>query len=133
MAKKDRHIVLFVIDRFEFKDKDSGALTGKGFELRVVHVISEDQKSRGAGVEKVYFYEGGSKSIPKVLQAKDLSKLKEKWADVKHYLDNPGPVPPLPLPESLGGGGDLGGGGLGGGAGLGGGSLGSGIEKTGDF
>jgi hypothetical protein len=131
MAKKDRHIVLFVIDRFEFKDKDSGALTGKGFELRVVHVISEDQKSRGAGVEKVYFYEGGTKSIPKVLQRKDLNKVWEKKDEIKKFFDNPGPIPPLPLPEPLVGG-ELGGGGLGG-TGLGGADLGGGLKKTDDF
>lgn len=115
MAKKDRHVVLLVVSRYEFKDKETQAPTGKGFELRVVHVIGEDGKSRGAGVEKVYFYEGGSKSIPKVLQAKDLAKLKEKWDEVKRLLDNPGPVPPAPEPEPLAGGSIGGGEGLGGG------------------
>ncbi len=134
MAKKDRHITLFVVSRHEFKDKESGALSGKGFELRVVHVVDEKNESRGTGVEKVYFYEGGTKSIPKVIGAKDLSKLTEKWPDVKWHLANPGPIPPLPLPEPLSGGAGLGGGeGLGGG-GLGGGSLGATpIEKTDDF
>ena len=96
MANKDTHHTLFVVSRFEFRDSP-----GKGFELRVVHVVSGDGKSRGAGVEKVYFYDEGRKAIPKVLQAKDFAKLKEKWADVKHYLENPGEVPAPPEPEPL--------------------------------
>lgn len=124
MANKDRHVILLVVDRWEFKDKESKQPTGKGFELRVVHVVSPDGKSRGAGVEKVYFYDEGRKSIPKVIQAKDLAKLAEKWGDVKPLLENPGPVPPLPEPELIAGG-VIGGGSLGGGS-IGG----SQIEKT---
>lgn len=131
MAKKDRHITLFVVSRYEFKDKETKAPSGKGFELRVVHVVDEKNESRGTGVEKVYFYENGTKSISKVIEAKDFSKLKEKWDDVKYHLANPGPIPPLPLPEPIGGG-ALGGGGLGG-TGLGGADLGGGLKKTDDF
>lgn len=107
MANKDTHHTLFVVSRFEFRDSP-----GKGFELRVVHVVSGDGKSRGAGVEKVYFYDEGRKAIPKVLQAKDFAKLKEKWADVKHYLENPGevPAPPEPIPLDAGAPMDAGGG-----------------------
>jgi hypothetical protein len=132
MAKKDRHITLFVVSRYEFKDKESGQPSGKGFELRVVHVVDETNKSRGTGVEKVYFYENGTKFISKVIETKDFAKLKEKWPDVKYHLENPGPIPPLPLPEPLGSGGELGGGGLGG-TGLGGADLGGGLKKTDDF
>lgn len=132
MAKKDRHITLFVVSRFEFKDKETKEPSGKGFELRVVQVVDEKNERRDVGVEKVYFYENGTKFISKVIGVKDFAKLKEKWADVKYHLENPGPIPPLPLPEPLGSGGELGGGGLGG-AGLGGGSLGGGIERTDDF
>lgn len=96
MASKDRHITLFVVSRFEFRDSP-----GKGFELRVAHVVSADGKSRGAEVQKVYFYENGAKTIMKGLQAKDFAKLKEHWPDVKHHLENPGPVPPLPEPEPI--------------------------------
>ncbi len=146
MAKKDRHITLFVVSRYEFKDKETKQPSGKGFELRVVHVVGETNESRGTGVEKVYFYEGGMKSIPKVLEAKDLSKLAEKWGGLpdnvwamttvttQRTLDVRGPIPPLPIPEPL-----TGGAGLGGGEGLGGGSLGGtslggdAIKKTDDF
>lgn len=131
MAKKDRHITLFVVSRYEFKDKESGQPSGKGFELRVVQVVDEKNERRDVGVEKVYFYENGTKSISKVIGVKDFAKLKEKWPDVKWHLENPGPIPPLPLPEPLVGG-ELGGGGLGG-TGLGGADLGGGLKKTDDF
>lgn len=131
MAKKDRHLTLFVVSRYEFKDKETKQPSGKGYELRVVQVVDEKNERRAVGVEKVYFYENGAKSISKVLEAKDFAKLKEKWDDVKWHLANPGPIPPLPLPESLGGGSELGGGSLGG-SGLGGGSLGGGLEPAKD-
>lgn len=110
MANKDRHLVLLVLNHWDNPNK-----TGTGFELRVVHVISADQKSRGAGVEKVYFYDEGRKSIGKVLQRKDFSTLKERWSEILPLLENPGPVPPLPEPEPLSGGSMSGGEGLGGG------------------
>lgn len=111
MANKDRHVVLLVLNHWDNPNKP-----GTGFELRVVHVVSADQKSRGAGVEKVYFYDEGRKFIGKVLQAKDFSTLKARWPEVLAFLQDPGPVPPLPEPEPLSGG-TLGGGeGLGGGA-----------------
>lgn len=110
MANKDRIIVLLVLNHWENPKKP-----GTGFELRVVHVVSADGKSRGAGVEKVYFYDEGRKAIGKVIQRKDFSTIKERWGEVLSLLEKPGPIPPLPEPEPLGGGEGLGGGSLGGG------------------
>lgn len=137
MANKDTHIVLLVLNRFEFKDKESKAPTGKGFETRVVHVVSADGKSRGVGVEKVYFYEDGKKFIGKPLQVKDLETVWANREEIKALSKNPPPIPP-PAPIEALTGGTLGGGdgvwgdrkSLGDGGGIGGGSIGGGQIGT---
>lgn len=80
-------IVLLSLNKWENPGK-----AGTGFELRVVHIIV-DNKSKGVGVEKVYFYQDGAKTIGKPLQRKDFSTIKEHWPKILSLMDNPPPVP----------------------------------------
>lgn len=90
-----RTIVLLSLNRWENEKKP-----GTGYELRVVHSI-QDGKSRGVGVEKVYFYADGAKTIGKPLQRKDFSTIKQRWVEVLGLMDNPPEVPPPAEPEPL--------------------------------
>lgn len=101
---------------------------GTGYSLDVVQSVA-DGKSKGVGVELVYFKDGGSKRIGKPMMGKDLNTVWENRAKIKELMDNPPPVPPPPPPDE-----SLAGGSLGGGEGLGGGSIGGGtIARQEDF
>jgi hypothetical protein len=115
------NIPLLSLSRWE-NDKKPGT----GYEVRVVHV-TQDGKSKGVGVEKVYFYSDGKKTIGKPLFGKDLNTIWKMRAEIKDLMDNPPPVPPEPEPDTT-----LEGGGLGGGS-LGGGSIGGGTIEREDF
>lgn len=85
---------------------------GTGYEVRVVHV-TQDGRSKGVGVEKVYFYNDGKKAIGKPLFGKDLNRVWEMKKEIKALMDNPPPIPAAPEPAPLdAGGSDLAGGGL---------------------
>lgn len=81
---------------------------GTGYSLDVVHTIMDGQ-SKGVGVEKVYFRDGGAKRIGKPLGKIDLSKVWERKTEIKALMDQPPPVPQPLDPEPLTGG-SLGGG-----------------------
>lgn len=128
MANKDTHIVLLVLSHWENPNK-----LGTGYDVRAVHVVSADGKSRGVGVEKVYFYEGGNKFIGKPLQIKDLETVFDRREEVKALAKNPPPIPPPVQPEPLTGG-TLGGDGKWGDrTGLGGGPIGGGKIEMDEF
>lgn len=99
-----KNIVLMVLSKW-----DNPSKPGTGFELRVVHTLS-DNKSKGVGVEKVYFYADASKSVGKPLSRADFKRVGEKWKEIAALMDNPPPVPKAPDPEPLAATGDLGGG-----------------------
>ncbi len=127
MASKFDHIPLLSLNRWENPNK-----LGTGFELRVVHMV-QDGKSKGVGVEKVYFYDDGKKFIGKPMQLKDLETVFGRREEIKFLAKNPPPVPPPPEPEPLSGG-SLGGDGTWGDrTGLGGGSIGGGSIEREEF
>lgn len=82
---------------------------GTGYEVRVVHV-TQDGRSKGVGVEKVYFYDDGKKVIGKPLFGKDLNTVWKMKAEIKALMDNPPPIPPPAAAAPLESGGDLAGG-----------------------
>ena len=114
-------IVLLNLRKWENPNKP-----GTGYSLDVVHCVT-DGKSKGVGVEFVYFKDGGAKRIGKPMMGADLNRVWEHKAEIKALMDNPPPVPPEPTPDPT-----LEGGGLGGGS-LGGGSIGGGTIEREDF
>lgn len=99
-----KSITLLSLNKWENEKKP-----GTGFELRVVHMIL-DGKSKGVGVEKVYFYANGEKTIGKSLQGKDLNTIWTHKVEIKALMDNPPPIPAAPEPAPLDDGSTLGGG-----------------------
>ncbi len=75
---------------------------GTGFTLDVVLSVC-DGASKGVGVEKAYYKtegDGTIKRMPKMLQRKDFSKIKEHWPKILEYFDNPPPVPEVTAPTA---------------------------------
>lgn len=112
-------IVLMNLSKWENPNR-----AGTGFSLDVVQSVHEG-KSKGVGVEKVSFKDGGAKRYGRPLSLMDFKKVKEHWPEILAFMNNPPAVPPPAEPEPLTGGSMGGGEGLGGGS-LGGGSLGGG-------
>lgn len=75
---------------------DNPKKPGTGYSLDVVHE-TQDGKSRGVGVEKVYYKDNGAKRIGKPMNGKDLNRIWEQKARIKELMDHP---PPLPQPEA---------------------------------
>lgn len=82
-----KNIVLLSFSHWENPKKP-----GTGYEIQVVHEIM-DNKSMGVGVQKVYFYQDGTKTIGKIIKRKDFSAIKENWPKILALMDNPPPVP----------------------------------------
>lgn len=87
-------IVLLELSKWENPNKP-----GTGFILEVVHTITEDRKSKGVGVQKVYFYQDGEKKIGKPLQRKDFTTVKERWGEILSLMESPPPVPEAPAED----------------------------------
>lgn len=86
---------------------DNDKNPGTGYSLDVVHTVA-DGKSKGVGVEFVYFKDGGAKRYGKPIQAKDLNRIWEMKVQIKELMDNPPPIPAAPEPAPLDATGDLG-------------------------
>ncbi len=69
-----------------------------------------DGKSKGVGVEFVYYKDDGAKRIGKPLQGKDLNRVWEMRKEIKALMDNPPPIPVPEAAEPIAEGGDLAGG-----------------------
>ncbi len=80
-------IVLLNLSKWENPNKP-----GTGFTLDVVLAV-QDGQSKGIGVEKAYFKDGGEKRMPKMLGRKDFAKCKEHWPKILALFDNPPPLP----------------------------------------
>lgn len=91
-----RTIVLFNLSKWENPNK-----LGTGYTLDVVMSV-QDNVSKGVGVEKAYFKDGGEKRIPKMLQRKDFAKCKEHWPQILYFMDNPPPIPEVKPMETGG-------------------------------
>lgn len=91
-------IVLMNLSKWENPRKP-----GTGYSLDVVHSIVDGQ-SKGVGVERVYFMNGGAKRIGKPLGKIDLEKIWDNRPAIKELMANPPPVPGPAEMESLGGG-----------------------------
>ena len=73
---------------------------GTGYSLDVVQTVA-DGKSKGVGVEFVYYKDGGAKRYGKPIQGKDLNLIWTERARIKELMDHPPAVPPPPEPEPL--------------------------------
>lgn len=91
-------IVLLNLSKWENPNKP-----GTGYSLDVVHSVVDGQ-SKGVGVEKVYFKDGGTKRIGKPLGKIDLTKVWERRPEIKALMDNPPPIPGPGEIEPLAGG-----------------------------
>ena len=100
-----KNIVLLNLSKW-----DNPKSPGTGYSIDVVHV-TQDGKSKGVGVEKVYYKDDGAKRFGKPLFGKDLNTVWKMKAEIKALMDNPPPIPAAPEPAPLDTGGDLGAGG----------------------
>lgn len=87
-------IVLFNLSKWE-----NPAKPGTGFTLDVVQSVV-DGKSKGVGVEKAYFKEGGEKRMPKMLSRMDFKQCAEHWPKILAFMDNPPPLPEVEAPNN---------------------------------
>lgn len=89
---------------------DNPSKPGTGYSIDVVHVTM-DGKSKGVGVEKVYYKDDGAKRFGKPLFGKDLNRIWEMKKEIKALMDSPPPIPEPAAAAPLDGGGtDLAGG-----------------------
>ena len=88
-------IVLLNLSKWENPGKP-----GTGFTLDVVQSIM-DGKSKGVGVEKAYWKDGGAKRMPKMLSRMDFKRCAEKWSEILNLMEHPPAVPPPAEPEPL--------------------------------
>lgn len=82
-------IVLLNLSKWE-----NPAKPGTGFTLDVVHSVV-DGKSKGVGVEKAFFRDGGEKRMPKMLSKMDFKRCAENWPKILALMDNPPPLPEI--------------------------------------
>lgn len=87
-------LVLLSLNKWENPKKP-----GSGYELRVVHMIM-DNKSQGVGVEKVYFYQDGTKTIGKPMNRRDFKTCAENWPRIVDLMQSPPPVPEVQPQQS---------------------------------
>lgn len=89
-----RTIILFNLSKWENPGKP-----GTGFTLDVVQSVVDGQ-SKGVGVEKAYFKDGGAKRMPKMLSRMDFTKCAEHWPKILDLMEHPPALPEVKPAEA---------------------------------